>query len=84
MNDNSNDRPDEIPSAREKKQKLRLDQFLKLKGMVSTGGEAKVRIQSGEVLLNGEVCLLRGRGLRVGDVVELEGSAETVGEDLFV
>ena len=67
----------------ERKKKLRLDQFLKLKGMVSTGGEAKVRIQSGEVTLNGEACLQRGRGLRPGDEVTLAGCAETVTEDLF-
>ena len=63
------------------RQKLRLDQFLKFKGMVSTGGEAKVRIQTGEVLLNGEVCTQRGRGLRVGDVVEWDGLEETVTEE---
>ena len=67
----------------EKKQKLRLDQFLKLKGLVGTGGEAKVRIQSGEVLLNGEVCTQRGRGLQVGDVIELGDTSETVDAGLF-
>jgi len=67
----------------EKKQKLRLDQFLKLKGLVGTGGEAKVRIQTGEVTLNGEVCTQRGRGLQIGDVVELGGSSETVDAELF-
>ena len=34
---------------------IRLDDFLKRSGLVGTGGEAKLRIQSGEVLVNGEV-----------------------------
>jgi ribosome-associated protein len=48
---------------------IRLDQFLKLQGMVATGGQAKLMIQSGEVLVNGEPETRRGRKLRPGDTV---------------
>ena len=50
---------------------IRLDDFLKRSGLVGTGGEAKMRIQSGEVLVNGEIELRRRKQLAIGDVVEL-------------
>lgn len=50
---------------------IRLDNLLKLAGVTVTGGQAKVKIQAGEVKLNGETCLQRGKKLRVGDVVEV-------------
>lgn len=64
-------------------EKLRLDQFLKYLSWVGTGGEAKVRIQSGEVLVNGEVETRRGRGLRPGDVVGFAGREAVVDPALF-
>jgi ribosome-associated protein len=51
----------------------KLGQALKLANLVSTGGEAKVLIQSGEVSVNGEVETRRGRTLHSGDVVEVAG-----------
>lgn len=51
---------------------IKLDSFLKLANAVSTGGEAKIRIQGGEVLVNGEECIQRGKKLRPGDKVQLE------------
>ncbi len=51
--------------------RIRLDQFLKLVRAVGTGGEAKIRIQGGEVRVNGQVETRRGRKLRPGDVVEV-------------
>ena len=50
---------------------MKLDQFLKWKGWVSTGGEAKQRIQMGEVEVNGSVETRRGRQLSAGDRVVL-------------
>lgn len=50
-----------------------LDQFLKLKGVASTGGEAKILIQGGEIKLNGEVETRRRKKLQPGDVVEFNG-----------
>ena len=52
---------------------IKLDAFLKFAGMVGTGGEAKVRISEGEVLVNGEICTMRGKKLRPGDTVTLGG-----------
>ena len=46
---------------------IRLQDLLKLSGMCSTGGMAKGVIQNGEVLVNGEVCTMRGKKLRTGD-----------------
>lgn len=61
--------------------KIRLDQFLKLQGAVSTGGEAKIRIQAGEVLLNGEVETRRRKQLSLGDAVEINGLEYIVESD---
>jgi len=52
---------------------IRLDALLKLAGIASTGGEAKVYIQSGEVFVNGEAALQRGKKVRPGDVVRYGG-----------
>lgn len=49
---------------------IRLGQFLKLANLVESGAEAKVVIAEGEVLVDGEVELRRGRQLREGNVVE--------------
>ena len=52
---------------------IKLDSFLKLAALTGTGGEAKMLIQDGLVLVNGEVCTQRGKKLRPGDTVELGG-----------
>jgi ribosome-associated protein len=52
---------------------IRLDQALKLANLVGGGGEAKMRIQEGEVLVDGEVEVRRGRKLRSGMKFEMEG-----------
>ena len=51
---------------------IKLQDLLKLAAL-ATGGEAKLLIQDGEVLVNGEVCTMRGKKLRPGDVVEALG-----------
>lgn len=48
---------------------IKLDQFLKWVGVAPTGGQAKLMIQDGEVLVNGEVETRRGRKLVTGDRV---------------
>lgn len=53
---------------------IRLDSAMKLANMVVTGGHAKIVIQDGEVLVNGEVCTMRGKKLRQGDKVEFENN----------
>lgn len=55
-----------------------LQDWLKLEGLVQTGGEAKMIIQGGEVRLNGEVETRRRRKLRRGDIVELDGERHQV------
>ena len=50
---------------------ITLGQALKASDFVGSGGEAKVLIQAGEVLVNGEVETRRGRKLVAGDVVEV-------------
>lgn len=50
---------------------IRLQDLLKFAGAVETGGEAKAIIQEGQVAVNGEVCLQRGRKLRSGDVAQV-------------
>ncbi len=52
---------------------IELDSFLKFACLVGTGGEAKIVIQGGEVLLNGEVCTMRKKKLYAGDRVSFEG-----------
>lgn len=54
---------------------IRLGQFLKLANLVQDGVEAKLRIQQGEVLVNGARETRRGRQLTLGDVIELGGRA---------
>ena len=49
---------------------IKLDALLKFANLVSSGGEAKIRITEGEVLVNGEICTMRGKKIRSGDVVE--------------
>ena len=48
---------------------IRLDALLKFSAIASTGGEAKLLIQSGDVYVGGEPCLERGRKIKQGDVV---------------
>jgi ribosome-associated protein len=59
---------------------MRLDQFLKWKGLASTGGEAKFRIQRGDVQVNGSPETRRGRQLVVGDRIYLDGIESVVDE----
>ena len=48
---------------------MKLDQFLKWKNLVSSGGEAKILIKSSNVKVNGEIETRRGRKLNKGDKV---------------
>ena len=52
---------------------IKLQDLLKLANAVETGGEAKERVQAGEALVNGQVCTMRGKKLRPGDVVTFDG-----------
>lgn len=57
---------------------IRLDALLKLAGAAVTGGQAKLLIQEGEVLVNGQKCTLRGKKLRDGDEAATGGKTYRV------
>lgn len=57
---------------------IKLDALLKFANLVSSGGEAKLRIAEGEVRVNGEKCTMRGKKLRPGDRIELDGEAVVI------
>lgn len=54
---------------------IKLESFLKLANVAETGGMAKGMIQDGEVLVNNEECTQRGRKLRPGDRVMVQGES---------
>lgn len=51
---------------------IRLDQMMKFSGLVDTGGMAKELILQGYVLVNGEVCTMRGKKIRPGDTITVD------------
>ena len=57
---------------------IKLQDLMKLADLVSTGGEAKMRILNEEVTVNGEVCTMRGKKIRPGDDVALRDEHYTV------
>ena len=52
---------------------IKLDSFLKYAGLTDTGGQAKEMVLEGMVKVNGEVCTMRVKKIRPGDVVEAAG-----------
>ena len=52
---------------------IKLDALLKYASLVGSGGEAKMLIQDGQILVNGEVCTMRGKKIRSGDKVSFGG-----------
>ncbi len=60
---------------------IALDMFLKLANVVPSGGAAKHLIQSGAVQVNGTVETRRGRKLRPGDLVEVDGEQFVIESD---
>ena len=52
---------------------IKLDALLKFAGVCETGGDAKQAVQSGQVLVNGQVCTMRGKKICTGDTVEVGG-----------
>lgn len=51
---------------------IKLDSLLKFAGLCDTGGFAKELVQQGQVKVNGEVCTMRGKKIRSGDVVSVD------------
>ena len=60
---------------------IKLQDFLKFANAVETGGMAKNLILEKQVLVNGQVCTMRGKKLRPGDVVSLGGGSWRVTAD---
>lgn len=52
---------------------IKLDQLLKLSGVTGTGGQGKILINQGSVAMNGEVCRERGKKVRKGDIIAVDG-----------
>ncbi len=71
--------PDPIPVAIHT-EFIKLQDFLKFCDAVGSGGMAKNFVQEGLVSVNGEVCTMRGKKLRPGDVVSFDGGAWIVTE----
>ena len=64
---------------------IKLDLLLKFSGVADIGSEAKQMVLDGIVKVNGEVCTMRGKKIRPGDLVEITGEdmiirLEVVGE----
>jgi len=57
---------------------IKLQDLLKFANLVSSGGEAKERVQGGEAKVNGEVCTQRGKKIRPGDTVDFAGEQLSV------
>ena len=53
---------------------IRLDALMKYASIATTGGEAKILIQSVDVLVDGKPCLMRGKKIRPSNVVRFEGN----------
>ena len=56
------------------------DALLKFAGLCETGGEPTALAQGGAVKVNGEVCTMRGKKCRAGDVIELDGQSVEIGQ----
>jgi len=53
---------------------IELVKLLKLLDLVNSGGEAKIRIHNGEVLLNGETETRKRKKLIAGDIIQFDGT----------
>ena len=53
---------------------IKLDALLKYAALVASGGEAKRVVADGLVAVNGEICLMRGKKIRPGDIVSFCGA----------
>lgn len=60
---------------------IKLEQLLKFASLVQTGGEAKLLIAQGLVLVNGEICMQRGKKIRHGDKVTFDDKTYCVLSD---
>lgn len=59
---------------------IKLGQSLKLAGLVESGVDAKYVIQDGQVKLNGQIEMQRGKKVFIGDIIEFDGNQVKVGK----
>ncbi|MFT3952854.1 MAG: RNA-binding S4 domain-containing protein [Oscillospiraceae bacterium] len=52
---------------------IKLDSLLKFAGVTDTGGAAKELVLMGKVRFCGEICTMRGKKVRAGDRVSVDG-----------
>jgi ribosome-associated protein len=53
---------------------IKLDQFLKWAGIADNGSFAKMMIKNGDIKVNNELALERGKKIKNGDIVEVNGA----------
>ena len=70
-----------VPPERQRRKHITLGILLKQQNLACTGGQAKVMIQSGEVLVNGQPETRRGRKIVTGDVVTVRGDSYQIVDD---
>ena len=62
---------------------IELNKLLKVLGLVETGGEANIRIDNREVIVNGAVEKQRRKKLRPGDVVLFKKESVQIKQETF-
>jgi len=62
---------------------IKLGQAMKLAGLVDTGVDAKFAIEDGNVKVNGETELRRGRKLYNGDMFTFKGNEVSVSSKIL-
>jgi len=70
----SEDSADSAKIVEMSREPVELYKVLKFEGLVSSGAEAKMVIDDGMVLVNGEQELRRRRKIRQNDLIEFEGA----------
>lgn len=61
---------------------IKLQQFLKLAGIIFQGSDAKIFIADELIKVNGEICTQRGKKIKQNDIIEIKdfGKYKIVGE----
>ncbi len=57
---------------------IKLDQLLKFANVAESGGMAKEMILDEIVSVNGDICTMRGKKIRSGDLVTVDFEDETI------
>lgn len=60
---------------------IKLVQLLKFSGAAAVGSDANALIADGKVMVNGQICTMRGKKIRAGDCVVIDGISVSVSAD---